>query len=114
MPPKGKKVHNTRSVSGTRSRSSSLLVVKVNNDIAKAKQSRQAKAKLKSIVKVVANNNSSSTAPKMVMFHQSDPDPPVDHQPAAMQMDAMVRWKLSMVAAINSCPSLPNIKSPAG
>ena len=53
MPPKGRRVHNTCSVSGTRS--NSPLVVKVNNDMAKAKQPKQTKAKLKSIVKVVKN-----------------------------------------------------------
>ena len=55
MPPKGRRVHNTRSASGTCAQSKSPLVVKVNNDLTKPKQPQQAKAKLKSIVKVVKN-----------------------------------------------------------
>ena len=117
MPPKGRRVHNTRSVSGTRARSKSPLVVKVNNDMAKVKQPQQAKAKLKSIVKVV-KNTTNAAATKKVSFRQG-PAPPADHQPvdqpAAPQRqtafaDAIVCWKLSMVAAINSCPSPPNIR----
>ena len=111
MPPKGKKVHNTCSVSGARSRSNSLLVVKVTNEMAKSKQVKQNKAKLKSIVKVV-NNNPPNSATKKVSFRQG-PAPPVDNQPAGQPAvpqkqtafaDAMAHWKLSMVATINSCP----------
>ena len=79
MPPKGRRVHNTRSASGTCARSKSPLVVKVNNDLAKAKQPQQAKAKLKSIVKVVKNTTNAAAA-KKVSFSQ-DPAPPADHQP---------------------------------
>ena len=112
MPPKGRRVHNTRSVSGTCSRANSPLVVKVNNDMAKAKQPKQTKAKLKSIVKVV-KNTTDAAATKKVSFRQG-PAPPADHQPVEQPAvpprqtafaDAMARWKLSMVAAINSCPS---------
>ena len=107
MPPKSKKVHHTRSVSGARSRSNSPLVVNVSNDLVKAKQPKQAKAKLKSIVKVVTNNDVQAT--KRVTFRQG-PAPPVDHQPASQPpepqrqtafADAMAKWKLSMVATIN-------------
>ena len=117
MPPKGRRVHNTRSVSGTRARSNSPLVVKVNNNMAKAKQPQQAKAKLKSIVKVV-KNTTNAAATKKVSFRQG-PAPPADHhlvkQLAAPQWqtafaDAIAHWKLSIVAAINSCPSPPNIR----
>ena len=112
MPPKGRRVHNTRSVSGTRSRANSPLVVKVNNDMAKVKQPKQTKAKLKSIVKVVKNTTNAATT-KKVSFRQG-PAPPADRQPVEQPAvptrqtafaDAMVHWKLSMVAAINSCPS---------
>ena len=112
MPPKGRRVHNMLSASGTRARSKSPLVVKVNNDLAKAKQPQQAKAKLKSIVKVV-KNATNAAATKKVSFSPG-PAPPADHQPvhqpAVPQQqtafaDAMACWKLSMVAAINSCPS---------
>ena len=113
MPPKSKKVHHTRSVSGARSRSNSPLVVNVSNDLVKAKQPKQAKAKLKSIVKVVTNNDVQAT--KRVTFRQG-PAPPADHQPALQPAepqrqtafaDAMAKWKLSMVATINSCPNTP-------
>ena len=83
MPLKPKKVHNTRSVSGVRSRSNSPLVVKVNNNLAKAKQAKQAKSKLKSIVKVVNTNASQST--KKVSFCQG-PATPVDQQPASQRI----------------------------
>ena len=114
MPPKGRRVHNTRSVSGTRAHSNSPLVVKVNNDTAKAKQPQQAKAKLKSIVTVV-KNTTHAAATKKVSFCQG-PAPPADHQPVEQPAappqqtafaDAMACWKLSIVAAINSCPSPP-------
>ena len=114
MPPKGRRAHNTRSVSGARARSNSPLVVKVNNDMAKAKQPQQTKAKLKSIVKVV-KNTTNAAATKKVSFRQG-PAPPVDHQPVEQPAvlprqtafaDAMAHWKLSMVAVINSCPSPP-------
>ena len=123
MPPKSKKVHNTRSVLGARSRSNSPLVVKVNNDLVKAKQPKQSKAKPKSIVKVVNNNASKVT--KRVAFCQG-PAPPADQQPALQPAepqrqttfaDAMAKWKLSMVATINSCPIPPGDKdnqSPQG
>ena len=110
MPPKGRRVHNTHSVSGIHSHANSPLVVKVNNDMAKAKQPKQTKAKLKSIVKVV-KNTTNATATKKVSFRQV-PAPPADHQlvqqPVAPPRqtaftDAMACWKLSMVAAINSC-----------
>ena len=100
-------------MSGARSRSNSPLVVKVNNDLAKSKQPKQAKAKLKSIVKVVNNNASQPT--KRVAFHQG-PATPADYQPATQPAvpqrqtafaDAMAKWKLSMVATINSCPIPP-------
>ena len=109
MPPKSKKVHHMRSVSGAHSHSNSPLVVNVSNDLVKAKQPKQAKAKLKSIVKVVTNNDVQAT--KRVMFRQG-PAPPADHQPAEPQRqtafaDAMAKWKLSMVATINSCPIPP-------
>ena len=113
MLPKSKKVHNTRSVSGACSRSNSPLVVKVNNDLVKAKQPKQVKAKLKSIVKVV--NNNAAQATKRVTFHQG-PAPLADQQPAlqlaepqrqTVFTDAMAKWKLSMVATINSCPIPP-------
>ena len=82
--------------------------------MAKAKQPQQAKAKLKSIVKVV-KNTAKAAATKKVSFHQGRA-PLADHQPvdqpAAPQWqtafaDAIAHWKLSMVAAINSCPSPP-------
>ena len=80
MPPKGKKVHNTHSVSEVRLHSNNPLVVKVTNDKAKYKQANQAKSKLKSIVKVV--NNTPTSATKKVSFCQG-PANPVDNQPAA-------------------------------
>ena len=67
MPAKGRRVHNTRSISGTHSHVNSPLVVKVNNDMAKAKQPKQTKAKLKSIVKVV-KNTTNAAATKKVSF----------------------------------------------
>ena len=83
--------------------------------MAKAKQPQQTKAKLKSIVKVVKKNSTTAAATKKVSFCQG-PAPPVDHQPVEQLAapprqtafaDAMAHWKLSMVAAINSCPSPP-------
>ena len=85
--------------------------------MAKAKQPQQAKAKLKSIVKVVKNTTNAAATKKVSL--RKGPAPPADHQPvdqaAAPQWqtaftDAIARWKLSMVAAINSCPSPPNIR----
>ena len=92
MPPKGRRVHNTRSVSGTRSRANSPLVVKVNNDMAKAKQPKQTKAKLKSIVKVV-KNTTNAAATKKVSFRQG-PAPLADHQPVEQQWAPDTPWNV--------------------
>ena len=114
MPPKGRWVHNTRSGSGSRqwANSKSPLTVQVENNLAKhkSKAPKQVKGKLKSIVKVVPSAQGKA---KHVSFQQAASAPPASQplvtQPAQPTQtafaDAMARWKLNMVAAINSCPS---------
>ena len=83
MPPKGRKVHNTRSNSGSHSRLHSPLKVQADNNLAKAKNSKQAKTKLKSIVKVV-NNPQAKTKTKHVSFQQVGSAQPASQLPLQM------------------------------
>ena len=125
MLPKGRKVHNSRSNSGSRQRSSSRspLTVQVDNNLARPKQKvvKQPKAKLKSIVKVVSNVQGKSKQ-KQVSFQQAASTTPASQplvsQPAQpMQTafaDMMARWKLTMVVPINSCPSPAGFQTDQG
>ena len=88
MPPKGRKVHNTRSSSESRqqSRSHSPLTVQVDNNLAKPKKNvKQPKAKLKSIVKVVSNVQGKSKQ-KHVSFQRADSVLPARHD-GSMEID---------------------------
>ena len=73
MPPKGKgkRVHNTRSVSA-RSHSKSPLRVKVTNNLAKPKTKERSKQPLKSVVKVVTSKQAKANN---VLFCQSGLSP---------------------------------------
>ena len=104
MPPKGKgkRVHNTRSVTA-RSHSNSPLRVKVTNNLAKTKTKERSKQPLKSVVKVVSNKQAKA---KSVSFSGQDSALPVSQPPKQTAFaDAMEKWKRSMVHAINSVPT---------
>ena len=79
MPPqgKGKRVHNTRSVTA-RSRSNSPLRVKVTNNLAKTKTKERSKQPLKSVVKVVSNKQAKA---KSVSFSGQDSALPASQPP---------------------------------
>ena len=104
MPPKGKgkRVHNTRSVSA-RSRSNSPLRVKVTNNLVKPKTKECSKQPLKSVVKVVTNKQVKA---KNVLFAGQDSALPASQPPKQTTFaDAMEKWKRSMVHAINIVPT---------
>ena len=104
MPPKGKgkRVHNTRSVTA-RSHSNSPLRVKVTNNLAKTKTKERSKQPLKSVVKVVTNKQAEA---KSVSFLGQDSALPASQPPEWTAFtDAMEKWKRSMVHAINSVPT---------
>ena len=103
MPPKGKgkRVHNTRSMSA-RSHSNSPLRVKVTNNLAKPKTKVRSKA-LKSVVKVVTSKQAKANN---VLFAGQDSALPASQPPKQTAFaDAMEKWKRSMVHAINSVPT---------
>ena len=104
MPPKGKgeHVHNTRSMSA-RLRSNSPLRVKVTNNLAKPKTKERSKQPLKSVVKVVTSKQAKANS---VLFAGQDSALPASQPPKQTAFaDAMEKWKLSMVHAINSVPT---------
>ena len=92
MPPKGKgkRVHNTRSMSA-RSRSNSPLRVKVTNNLAKPKTKEHSKQPLKSVVKVVTSKQAKANN---VSFASQDSALPVSQPPKQTAFaDAMEKWK---------------------
>ena len=104
MPPKGKgkRVHNTRSMSA-RSPSNSPLRVKVTNNLAKPKTKECSKQPLKSMVKVVTSKQAKATN---ISFAGQDSALPASQPPKQTAFtDAMEKWKRSMVHAINSVPT---------
>ena len=102
MPPKGKCVHTTRSVTA-RSHLNSPLRVKVQNNLARTKPKEHSKQLLKSIVKVVNNKQAKA---KSVSFLVQDSATLASQPPKQTAFtDAMEKWKRSMVDAINSVPT---------
>ena len=90
MPPKGKHVHTTRSVTA-RSRLNSPLRVKVQKNLARTKPKEHSKQPLKSIVKVVNNKQAKA---KSVSFLVQDSATLASQPPKQTAFtDAMEKWK---------------------